>query len=168
MQRHPKYKTELCRTFHSVGFCPYGPRCHFQHNAEEARTHNRNVDAYHARLAQQQLLAQQKKNVRHLRLSPALSMSTSSDRSSPVGSLSPTTSMGSFFPDQSSPTFPHLFAFPHSPPASPVGESSPNSTPPPLMVNNVQQQGNAMSQDERLPVFNRMSSALDAFTNLAI
>lgn len=26
LQRHPKYKTELCRTFHSVGFCPYGAR----------------------------------------------------------------------------------------------------------------------------------------------
>ena len=35
--RHPKYKTELCRTFHSTGFCPYGPRCHFVHNPEEAR-----------------------------------------------------------------------------------------------------------------------------------
>ena len=119
MQRHPKYKSELCRTFHSVGFCPYGARCHFQHNAEEARTHNRNVDAYHARLAQQ--LQQQKhmKNQRHLPLSPALSMSTGSDRASPVESLSPTTSMGSFFPERSSPTFPNMFAFSHSPPASP-------------------------------------------------
>lgn len=26
----------MCRTFHSVGFCPYGPRCHFIHNMEEA------------------------------------------------------------------------------------------------------------------------------------
>jgi tristetraprolin len=34
--RHPKYKTDLCRTYHSVGFCPYGPRCHFIHNLEEA------------------------------------------------------------------------------------------------------------------------------------
>ncbi|KAM3832263.1 mRNA decay activator protein ZFP36L1-like [Vipera latastei] len=35
--RHPKYKMELCRTFHTIGFCPYGPRCHFIHNAEERR-----------------------------------------------------------------------------------------------------------------------------------
>ncbi len=37
LSRHPKYKTELCRTFHTIGFCPYGPRCHFIHNAEERR-----------------------------------------------------------------------------------------------------------------------------------
>ncbi|XP_077466875.1 mRNA decay activator protein ZFP36L1-like [Stigmatopora argus] len=35
LSRHPKYKTEPCRTFHSAGFCPYGARCHFIHNAEE-------------------------------------------------------------------------------------------------------------------------------------
>lgn len=29
--RHPKYKTDFCKTFHSKGFCPYGPRCHFIH-----------------------------------------------------------------------------------------------------------------------------------------
>ncbi len=34
--RHPKYKTQLCRTFHSLGVCPYGRRCHFIHNAEDA------------------------------------------------------------------------------------------------------------------------------------
>lgn len=37
LTRHPKYKTELCRTFHSTGFCPYGPRCHFIHNSEDSR-----------------------------------------------------------------------------------------------------------------------------------
>jgi hypothetical protein len=35
VNRHPKYKTDLCRTYHSVGFCPYGPRCHFIHALEE-------------------------------------------------------------------------------------------------------------------------------------
>merc|ERR550517_1625186 len=34
VNRHPKYKTDLCRTYHSVGFCPYGPRCHFIHALE--------------------------------------------------------------------------------------------------------------------------------------
>jgi len=29
---HPKYKTDLCRPFHSTGLCPYGARCHFIHN----------------------------------------------------------------------------------------------------------------------------------------
>ncbi|KAH9380318.1 hypothetical protein HPB48_013162 [Haemaphysalis longicornis] len=37
LARHPKYKTELCRTFHTTGFCPYGPRCHFIHNSDESR-----------------------------------------------------------------------------------------------------------------------------------
>ncbi|KAB0338798.1 hypothetical protein FD755_025149, partial [Muntiacus reevesi] len=37
LTRHPKYKTELCRTFHTIGFCHYGPRCHFIHNADERR-----------------------------------------------------------------------------------------------------------------------------------
>lgn len=35
MTRHPKYKTELCRTFHTLGLCPYGHRCHFIHNSDE-------------------------------------------------------------------------------------------------------------------------------------
>ena len=32
MTRHPKYKTEQCKTFHTMGLCPYGHRCHFIHN----------------------------------------------------------------------------------------------------------------------------------------
>lgn len=188
LQRHPKYKTELCRTFHSVGFCPYGPRCHFVHNAEEARTHNRNVAAYHARLAalQKQHLQQSK-----LPLSPPLSLSTGSDRASPVGSLSPTTSMGSFFQEQNSPvaTFNQIFAFPQSPPASPIDNLSPGSTPPPPQLTPTQQQTQSQStvvpqihqsgilsnngaamliEDARLPVFNRISSTTDALRDLAI
>ena len=31
MLRHPRYKTELCRTFTSSGSCPYGTRCRFIH-----------------------------------------------------------------------------------------------------------------------------------------
>ena len=58
LMRHPKYKTEYCRTFHTskifslsfssswhiqsfhflAGYCPYGPRCHFIHDVHEART----------------------------------------------------------------------------------------------------------------------------------
>uniref|UniRef100_A0A3B5LSN6 mRNA decay activator protein ZFP36 n=1 Tax=Xiphophorus couchianus TaxID=32473 RepID=A0A3B5LSN6_9TELE len=37
LSRHPKYKTEPCRTFHTIGFCPYGARCHFIHNADEVQ-----------------------------------------------------------------------------------------------------------------------------------
>jgi len=35
IDRHPRYKTQLCRTFHTRGFCAYGPRCHFIHNVDE-------------------------------------------------------------------------------------------------------------------------------------
>uniref|UniRef100_A0A3Q3WRL0 mRNA decay activator protein ZFP36 n=1 Tax=Mola mola TaxID=94237 RepID=A0A3Q3WRL0_MOLML len=31
LYRHPKYKTEPCRTFYNFGYCPYGSRCHFIH-----------------------------------------------------------------------------------------------------------------------------------------
>jgi hypothetical protein len=56
LMRHPKYKTEYCRTFHTskksiwgfflhylniinylAGYCPYGPRCHFIHDIHESR-----------------------------------------------------------------------------------------------------------------------------------
>lgn len=161
LQRHPKYKTELCRTFHSVGFCPYGPRCHFVHNAEEARLHNRAVNAEYARMA---AIAAAQQNGGHLPLSPPMSMSTGSERASPTGSLSlsPTNSMASFFQDQNSPTFPQGFAFPQSPPSSPRG-LSPVSTPPPTSSTS-----SSPLDDARLPVFNRLSSTIDAFTNMAI
>lgn len=31
LDRHPKYKTQKCRTFHQTGSCPYGNRCTFRH-----------------------------------------------------------------------------------------------------------------------------------------
>ena len=34
--RHPRYKTDLCRTYHGAGYCQYGARCHFVHDLEEA------------------------------------------------------------------------------------------------------------------------------------
>ena len=33
--RHPRYKTELCRTYHRNGVCQYGTRCHFIHDSDE-------------------------------------------------------------------------------------------------------------------------------------
>jgi len=32
VQRHPKYKTEPCKSYYSMGFCCYGKRCHFIHD----------------------------------------------------------------------------------------------------------------------------------------
>jgi len=36
VNRHPRYKTEICKTFHTVGTCPYGRRCRFIHNEPNA------------------------------------------------------------------------------------------------------------------------------------
>lgn len=176
LQRHPKYKTELCRTFHSVGFCPYGARCHFVHSSQEALTHNRQVAAYHARLQQQQ----------QNRLK-TMSMSTGSDReTSSVGSISPTMTHvqnqnvnGGFFVDQPSPT--GIFTYPFSPSNSPILDMAPISPPPsaqfikpqPFIDQQHQQKhANVMKQmsipEERLPVFNQISSAIESMSTLTI
>lgn len=174
LQRHPKYKTELCRTFHSVGFCPYGARCHFIHSSQEALTHNKNVAAYQARLQQQQQQQQQSRM-------KTMSLSTSSDReTSSVGSLSPTMThiqnQSSGYGDQSSPTS-SIFTYSFSPSDSPIlNDVSAPVSPPPIIPSVmfakpkfVEQQTvhsvNVMKQipeDARLPVFNQISSALDA------
>ena len=46
LPRHPKFKTELCRTYHTQGLCPYGKRCHFVHPefGERVIISERNVD----------------------------------------------------------------------------------------------------------------------------
>jgi hypothetical protein len=36
--RHPKYKTEMCRTFWTHGACPYGKRCCFVHEFQGQRS----------------------------------------------------------------------------------------------------------------------------------
>ncbi|XP_055695845.1 protein TIS11 [Lutzomyia longipalpis] len=184
LQRHPKYKTELCRTFHSVGYCPYGPRCHFVHNAEEARLGMQNQQNSTQQQQQQRLVLLNRGAAMaaaaaagqlggNLPLSPALSMSTGSDRASPTGSLSPTNSVPSFFGEvtPSSAVEGSLMAhaiFPQggfmapppqppslSPPQSPR-ELSPGASPPPNEL------------ETRLPVFNRLSSTIDSLNNLAI
>ncbi|VEL08870.1 unnamed protein product [Protopolystoma xenopodis] len=35
--RHPRYKTEICHAFHTLGTCPYGRRCAFIHNETDER-----------------------------------------------------------------------------------------------------------------------------------
>lgn len=191
LQRHPKYKTELCRTFHSVGFCPYGPRCHFVHNAEEARNHNRALHAAYVRAAAatggpMPMSPPMSMSTGSDRASPTGSLS-----------LSPTNSMASFFPDQASPnsfTSQQQFQFPQSPPQSPTASNqsmaSPVSTPPPQQQ--LQQLGNGMHNNNcsssgissagssvngggeqsngeaRLPIFNQLSSTMDAFKHLAM
>lgn len=35
VQRHARYKTEICRTFHLTGTCLYGVRCTFIHDEQQ-------------------------------------------------------------------------------------------------------------------------------------
>ncbi|XP_041981218.1 protein TIS11 [Aricia agestis] len=132
LQRHPKYKTELCRTFHSVGFCPYGPRCHFVHNAEEAR--------------------------RRDPPSPGGSVASLSSGGSQASSYG---SDGSRSPR--SPHSPHSPQSPHSPltPQSPLLPHSPPSISPPAHAPAFpfRRVHSPDPEEERLPVFNRLSSA---------
>ena len=39
-----KYKTELCKKFQSIGFCPYGNKCRFAHGKEELITKIQNAN----------------------------------------------------------------------------------------------------------------------------
>lgn len=48
--RHPRYKTDLCRTYHGAGYCQYGARCHFIHDPEEDGVHAMNGYKPHPQL----------------------------------------------------------------------------------------------------------------------
>jgi hypothetical protein len=145
-------------------------------------THNRQVAAYHARLQQQQQQSRMK----------TMSMSTGSDReTSSVGSISPTMThiqnqgaSGNFFVDQASPT--SVFNYTFSPSNSPILDMAPISPPPPAQFikpqpfidhhqqhqQQQQKHANVMKQmsipEERLPIFNQLSSAIDAMGTLTI
>lgn len=191
LQRHPRYKTELCRTFHSAGYCPYGPRCHFVHNQEEVRN-NPPPPPTPMAMPQHSMISRttslQNNGGHHqmqhpMTLSPAMSMSTGSDRASPTGSLSmsPTNSMVNFFPDSSAfplsaggATFPFtntkISTIIPSPPPSPRDLS-----PSPMMghLSSSSSTSSVCSNkdmgDARLPVFNRLSSTIEsAFNTLEI
>lgn len=195
LQRHPRYKTELCRTFHSAGYCPYGPRCHFVHNQEEVRNNPPPPPTVVGQMQQQHSIVSRSTSLQMpiggggghhpMTLSPAMSMSTGSDRASPTGSLSmsPTNSMVNFFPENSA--FPLTANFPFtntkistiipSPPPSPRDLS-----PTPMMsghgplsssssTSSVCSNGGKDMGDARLPVFNRLSSTIEsAFNTLEI
>jgi hypothetical protein len=40
VKRHQRYKTEICRTYHETGTCPYGVRCTFIHNEKSLANPN--------------------------------------------------------------------------------------------------------------------------------
>ncbi|RIB06124.1 hypothetical protein C2G38_2007434 [Gigaspora rosea] len=45
VSHHPKYKTEICKTFWKNGTCPYGERCCFIHKDKTAFLKNLNKNA---------------------------------------------------------------------------------------------------------------------------
>ena len=157
-------------------------RCHFIHSSQEALTHNKNVAAYQARLQQSRM--------------KSLSMSTSSDReTSSVGSLSPTMTnvqnqSTNCFGDHQMPSSPtNIFSYSFSPSNSPIlNEMSASISPPPQQQQ--QQQPPQISgsglfvkptfidqtavhvmkqiPEDRLPVFNQISSAIDSMSTFKI
>lgn len=162
-------------------------RCHFVHSSQEALTYNKNVAAYHARLAQQQQSRMK-----------TMSMSTGSDReTSSVGSLSPTMthvqnqngSMCFGSDHQTSPTSIFTYSFSPSNSNSPILSEIAPISPPPLPPTSSSAAAAAASmmfvkpkfietahvnvmkqipEDTRLPVFNQISSAIDAIGTLTI
>lgn len=40
IERHPRYKTQICRTYHEKGTCPYGVRCTFIHEQQSMANPN--------------------------------------------------------------------------------------------------------------------------------
>lgn len=54
VNRHPRYKTQLCTSYQSQGFCKYNERCTFIHRPEEARV-PLSPSLFHKTLAQAQL-----------------------------------------------------------------------------------------------------------------
>ena len=58
-----KYKTELCKKFQSIGFCPYANKCRFAHGKEELITKIQN-----ANYKKKNVEASMKKDIVHMEL----------------------------------------------------------------------------------------------------
>lgn len=101
IDRHPKYKTEMCKTFWDKGTCPYGKRCCFIHNEKDKILE---YQLAQKKLAEEAALneGQQELNLSSADQSPALN----SPETSPALSVTPevrpmrrkTTLEGSTFP----------------------------------------------------------------------
>lgn len=67
LDRHPKYKTQKCRTFHQTGSCPYGARCTFRHfnlpgDALEMKNRDREEEEERLRELKEQQLKESKED----------------------------------------------------------------------------------------------------------
>lgn len=118
--------------------------------------------------------------VHSLPMSPPLSMSTGSDRASPICSLSPTNSIANFPFTEPSNTFNVNGIYSTSslhitPPASPPAAMITNTTPPPtpiltnaIVVATTNPGGMTNAEKSRLPIFNQISCAIDTLSNLPL
>lgn len=118
--------------------------------------------------------------VHPLPMSPPLSMSTGSDRASPICSLSPTNSIASFpFAEQTSTLIVNTVnAMPNgiyssnslhiTPPASPPVMMTVTPPPTPILANATTTNGNSNADKPRLPIFNQIScsSTIDSIKNM--
>lgn len=257
VQRHPKYKTEYCRTFYGVGLCPYGSRCHFLHdlsdNDDNTRAHgnrangNRNESSAASTTptanSGRQFIGSKEDSIRiatlpngfgrtimssevdaitkvsrttstvkdepisianrtfgrsaslmntnaavsvgtihPLPMSPPLSMSTGSDRASPICSLSPTNSIASFpFESIGGNNVNGIYtssSLHNTPPASPPAMITVTPSPPtPVLTSNkatksvgINLIGLSNAEKARLPIFNQISCAntIDALKSLPL
>lgn len=115
--------------------------------------------------------------VHSLPMSPPLSMSTGSDRASPICSLSPTNSIANFPFTEPTNTFNVNGIYQTSslhitPPASPPAAMITNATTPPptpILTNAAATAAAAANGEKgRLPIFNQISCAIDALSNLPL
>ncbi|KAG6441056.1 hypothetical protein O3G_MSEX001562 [Manduca sexta] len=162
-----RYKTELCRPFEEAGVCKYGDKCQFAHGVRELRNLQR-----HPKYKTE--LCRTFHSVGFCPYGPRCHFVHNAEEArrreppSPGGSLASLSSggsLGSFMSDGSrSPRSPHSPHTPQSPlaPQSPNAPHSPPALSPPAHATAFafRRTHSPDLEDERLPVFNRLSSAL--------
>ncbi|XP_021196721.2 protein TIS11 isoform X2 [Helicoverpa armigera] len=158
-----RYKTELCRPFEEAGVCKYGDKCQFAHGMRELRNLQR-----HPKYKTE--LCRTFHSVGFCPYGPRCHFVHNAEEArrreptSPGGSLASLSSggsMASYMSDGSrSPRSPRS---PHSPlaPQSPLAPHSPPAMSPPAHATAFafRRTQSPDPEEERLPVFNRLSSA---------
>ncbi|KAM3961552.1 tis11 zinc finger protein [Aphomia sociella] len=161
-----RYKTELCRPFEEAGVCKYGDKCQFAHGMRELRNLQR-----HPKYKTE--LCRTFHSVGFCPYGPRCHFVHNAEEArrreppSPGGSLASLSSggsLGSYTSDGSrSPRSPHSPHSPQSPlaPQSPLTPHSPPALSPPANATAFAFRGTHSPdpEDDRLPVFNRLSSA---------
>lgn len=155
-----RYKTELCRPFEEAGVCKYGDKCQFAHGVRELRNLQR-----HPKYKTE--LCRTFHSVGFCPYGPRCHFVHNAEEarrrepSSPGGSLASLSSGGSLASYMSDGS--RSPRSPHSPltPQSPLAPHSPPALSPPAHATSFafRRAPSPDPEDERLPVFNRLSSA---------